>query len=121
MAGFVEVLTDVCQEELDRLAQQIMFDLKRACPKKSGDAASGIHIEVDSPTSRFIGNDTSSEAGLHLYYADQGNGGPGRVIRPTRSQALRLTDGFGRTKAFRAYVHGYEGSHFVKQVADKYR
>lgn len=120
-SGMVIALNDIVQKELDRLATRIQYEMKSACPKRTGEAADSIHIEVDSETSRFIGAYTSTPGGLALYYADQGNGGRGRVIRPKHAKALPISNKSGQWIAFRAYVHGYEGSGFIKDVADRHR
>lgn len=119
--GFVQILDSVVEEELDKLATRIQYELKRACPKRTGEAAASIHIEMTDKYSRFVGADTSTPGGLALYYADQGNGGRGTIIKPKRAKALPITNKNGQWIAFRSQVHGYEGSHFVKAVADKHR
>lgn len=117
MGKFAELLLTTTEKSLDELAQRINFDLKRACPRRSGQAAQSIHIEKPSRLTRFIGS--SDE---HLYFADQGNKpGHGGMIYPVNAKALIITDKSGRAVAFRAHAHTYEGSHFVAKVAAKYR
>lgn len=127
--GYVDVVTSVMQSELDRLAVQIEAELKSAVAsrvgKKSsrstGAAVASIHIEVDSPTQRFIGANINwsnhNDGGLHLYYFDQGNGHG--FIRPKRSKALHLehigSDVYAKT------VRTYSGAGVVKEVANRHR
>lgn len=48
-------------------------------------------------------------------YYDQGNGGPTRIIKPVRAQALHWVDKSGED-VFRKWVHGYAGRHAVDKV-----
>ena len=58
---------------------------------------------------------------LSAYYADQGNGGPNRIIYPRRAKALKITNGINRTLGYAKYVHGYDGEGYIKKVADRHR
>ena len=126
--SLVETVRAITKEHMMQLAQTIEGELKaEASNHKStnrhptGMAAASIHIEEEDETHIFVGAHASfprngDDPGTHLYYADQGNGGRGRIIRPTRYKALHLKDG-----SYRAFVHGYEGTHFIKAVADRHR
>lgn len=117
--SLVEKVFAITKEQMMELAQTIEGELKAECPKRSGEARGSIHIEPIDDTHIFVGG-----TNLHLYYADQGNGGARRVIRSTRKYdrkgrepgKLRFSDG-----SFHSYAHGYEGKHFVKAVADRHR
>ena len=120
--SFESQVIAICERELDRVAAEIESEMKAKVAEhyKSGDAERAIHIERTGVLTRFIGG-TGGEGTKHLYYLDQGNGGRGRIIRPTRSKALRLTDGRGNTRAFAKQVHGYDGIHFVAEIASRHR
>lgn len=117
--SLVEKVWAVTREEMTRLADTIEVELRAECPRRSGEAARSIHIEPIDDYHIFVGG-----ANLHLYYADQGNGGSGRIIKSTRKYdrngvppgKLKFSDG-----SFHTYAHGYNGSHFVKKVADRHR
>lgn len=113
-----ETVKAICERELDRIAQEIEGEMKAVCNdhRKNGDAYNAIHIESPTPMTRFIGGTS-----LSLYYLDQGNGGRDAIIRPKRKKAL-LIEGAGHTTIGHAkYVHGYDGIHFIKEIADRYR
>lgn len=115
--SLVEKVGIAINEQFDIIAQHVRYDLKKACPKRTGEAASAITIQKQSPDVIFVGG-----SNLHLYYADQGNrpNSGGRIV-PTRAKALFITNGKGQRIAFRASVSPYEGKHFVRDVANKYR
>jgi hypothetical protein len=50
-------------------------------------------------------------------YYDQGNGGPGRIIRPKHAWALHWVDAGGED-VFVKWVHGYEGRHVSDTIHD---
>lgn len=116
-------VVEIVNKAMNTEAGQILKELRAECPKDSGDTARRIHImsgkedaTVSITAKGLIRSVRIGSNDLSAYYADQGNGGRSRIIRPTRSKALHLKDG-----SYRAYVHGYEGSHFVKRVADRHR
>lgn len=109
--SLVEIVNNVCISELDRVASVIDGELKSECPKRSGRAAGSIGISAPSAVTRRIGG-----TDLHLFFADQGNNQRLGVIRPVRAQALRFDDG-----SFHARSRTYEGSHFVREVANRHR
>ena len=98
-----------------RLAEKILAELQEECPKKSGRSARSFRIEKVGRNYQVVSRKLSA------YYADQGNGGSGRIIYPRRAQRLKITNGINRTLGYAAYVHGYEGDHFVERVADRHR
>lgn len=100
--------------QMTDLAQRVLSDLKAEVGKhnRSGEAQGSISILENSIDHVLIGG-----RNLHLYYLDQGNGGKGRRIYPTKSKALYLKD-YG---IYRGSVSGYDGFHVARTVADKYR
>lgn len=113
---------------LEEIAEEIKYDMVSVASKhsRSGRGVSAIRVEKLSPTSYFIGAHINGsdwrDGGLHLYYLDQGNGGPGETIYPTRARALGPLPPYkGHPGGYRANVSGYDGIHFVKKIADKYR
>lgn len=132
MGGLIEAVSNIVQDELDRIAKEIEAKMKaEASNHKSsnrsptGMAAASIHIEDIGTGSvfgagRFIGADAyfDDDGGTHLYYMDQGNrgNGPGGFIYPTSRKVLKLKDG-----SYAAYVRTYKGKHFIKKIADEYR
>lgn len=134
MAGYVEKLGNVIATELDRLATQIEGELKSAVSSKvgkkssrsTGAAEASIHVEKDSPITRFIGANINwgdhNDGGVHLYYFDQGNsanGSDGR-IHPTRSRKGLHLKHIGNG-VWASSVSTYKGSGVVKEVADRHR
>lgn len=132
MGSLIEAVGGIVQEELDRIANEIMVEMKaQAGNHKSsyktptGAAAGSIHIEDIGTGSvfgagRFIGADAyfADDGGTHLYYMNYGNkgNGPGGFIYPTKAKVLALDDG-----SFAPYVRTYRGKHFIEKIADKYR
>lgn len=129
--SLVEKVKTICIEQMDELASTIEGELKAECPKRTGRAAASIHIEELGEYRRRIGAKANfsdySDGGVHLYYADQGNGGSGKTIKSTRP-----TDRLGRKPGklhimngmhtmYVSSVSGYEGTHFIKAVADRHR
>ena len=98
-----------------KIAEQILYELRVECPKQSGRSSRSFHIEKNGRNYRVISTKMTA------YYADQGNGGPGRIIYPRKAKALKITNGVNRTLGYAKYVHGYDGTHFVKTVADRHR
>lgn len=115
----------IIKRRLDEVSQTIKLELKALCPKKSGRASMAIAVYTDSEYQRFVGCPINwsdyRDPGLHMYYANYGNGGSGTEIYPSRSQALRLENGWGQTVGYAAYVHGYGGKNFVFTVAQNHR
>ena len=116
----VEIVNDVMNTEAD----QILYELRATCPKDTGETARSFRImgKNDDSTVPTVGGKgliQSIRIGstkLSAYYADQGNGGKSRIIRPKHAKALKLKDG-----SYRTYVHGYDGTDFVRWVADRHR
>ena len=117
--SLVEKVWAITKEQMMELAETIEVELRSECPKRSGEAARSIGIEQMDEYHIFVGG-----SNLHLYYADQGNGGSNRIITSTRAVdrkgrppgKLRFSDG-----SFHTSAHGYKGKHFVKAVADRHR
>lgn len=117
-------VVEIANRAMDTEANQILYELRATCPKDTGETARSFRImssEDDSTVSTIGGKGLirSVRIGstkLSAYYADQGNGGKSRIIRPKRAKALKLKDG-----SYRPYVHGYDGTDFVKWVADRHR
>ena len=127
----LQKVTQIVNKKMNTEAQQILDELQEACPKRSGKTARSFHImggNEDATVSvggkGFIKSVRIGSTLLSAKYADEGNGGDGRIIRSTRPYdrrgippgKLKLSDG-----SFRTEVHGYEGTHFVKEVADRHR
>ena len=114
--SLVEKVNAIAKEQMDELAQRIRYELKSACPKRTGEAASSIHIEKISDTQIRIGAEN-----LHLYFADQGNG-PGSIPRNGSHKVMPISGGNGQWIAFRTGpFSSYEGKHFVRDVANRHR
>lgn len=115
MGRLSEELELIIEARTKRIAEQILSELRAECPKQSGRSARSFHIEKDGRNYRVVSTKLSA------YYADQGNGGHSRIIYPRRAKALKITNGVNRTLGYAKYVHGYDGDHFVKRVADRHR
>lgn len=120
--SLVEIVNNVCMSELDRVASVIEGELKDECPKRTGQAAASIGISAPSDVTRRIGGVND-----HLFFADQGNGGRGTIIKSTREydrlgrRPGKLVVMNGMYTSYRNSVHGYEGRHFVEKVAARHR
>lgn len=123
--SLVETVQTVVKDHMADFAEVIEGELKSACPERSGEAKGSIGIEQMGEFSYRIGGEN-----LHLYYADQGNkeGSRGGRIYPL-GKAL-VFDGWGehagkgKGKGGRYVlpsVSAYDGSHFVREVADRHR
>lgn len=115
MGKLLDELELVIDARTKRIANRILAELQAECPKKSGRSARSFHIEKDGRNYQVVSRKLSA------YYADQGNGGPGRTIYPRRARALKITNGINRTLGYATSVQGYDGDHFVERVADRYR
>lgn len=117
--SLVEIVHTACGTQMFEIAKRIEGELKAECPVRSGEARRSIHIEKLGDYKYRIGG-----ANLHLYYADQGNGGSSEIITSTRKYdrngvppgKLKFSDG-----SFHPYARGYDGKHFVKEVANRHR
>lgn len=98
-----------------RIANQILKELQAECPKQSGRTARSFRIEKVGRNYRIVSNK------LTAYYAEYGNGGRGTYIYPKRAKALRITNGVNRTLGWAKYVHGYDGTGFIHDVAERHR
>lgn len=113
--SFVSQIENAIEKELDRVATVINYELKQACPKRTGEAAASIHIENTGKYSRFVGG-----TNLHLYFSDEGNG-TGGIPKSGARKPLPISGGNGQWVAFRTSpFRNYPGKHFVKDVAAKH-
>lgn len=125
--SLINIFEAFCDKELDRVATEIESEMKAVVAEhyKSGDAERAIHIEKKDMFTRWIGGTDGTGRGVsgtdHLLMLDQGNGGRGSIIKPTRHKYLRLTDGRGNTRAFAKQVHGHDGIHFLEEIASRHR
>lgn len=110
MGALVTVLTDACNEELEKISNSILGEMKGivGAHSRSGQALAAVHMESTGAMSRFVGG-----THLHLYYLNEGNGGS--MIYPKSAQALRFSDG-----SFHAHARPYAGIHFVEEIASHY-
>lgn len=114
--SLVEKVYEICEEQMDTLATRISYELKQACPKRTGEAASSVFIEKMDRTHIFVGSDN-----LHFYFADQGNG-TGGIPKNGARKPLPISGANGQWIAFRTSpFKNYKGKHFVKEVADRHR
>lgn len=116
-------VVEIANKAMNTEANQILGELQAECPKDTGRTAASFHIMggkgealVSLGGKGIIGSVRIGSNELSALYADEGNGGRGRIIYPTHAKALHLKDG-----SYRASVHGYEGSHFVARVANRHR
>lgn len=115
--SLVQIARRVVDEETERIANEILVELKAECPKRTGKTAESFRITKTGFGMWLIGS-----TALTAYYADQGNGGSGRIIRPHGNYLVfHDTRGGSGGVYVRKYVHGYDGTDFVKKVADKHR
>ena len=129
--ALMDRVVEIVNKAMNTEANQILNELKAACPKRTGKTANSFHIM------RGSGEATVSVGGKGLiksvrigstldsaYYADEGSGATSKYVafppypgwdygrRPYKSK-----DGLVHSQG-RA---GYEGKHFVKAVADRHR
>lgn len=129
--SLVQKVAQIVNKRMNTEAQQILDELREACPKRSGKTAESFHImgggedaTVSVSGQGLIKSVRIGSTLLSAKYADEGNGGSGREIRSTRRYdrngippaKLKLSDG-----TYRVMVHGYEGTHFVREVANRHR
>lgn len=132
--SIVEKVREITKEKMLELAKTIEGELKAEAVGKrahvrTGMAQASIHIEEEDETHIFVGAHATfpkdgNDGGTHLYYLDQGNGGSGRIIKSKRKYDRRgrepgkmaLKDGTYRTS-----VHGYSGTGFIADVANRHR
>ena len=105
----------IIHAETLKIAEVILAEVQEECPKKSGRSAKSFHIEQRGDSYAVV------SSRLAAYYADEGNGGPGRIIYPRRRKYLKITNGINRTLGYAKSVHGYDGDHYVERVADRHR
>lgn len=105
------IVKKAVESQMDEIAMTILVELMDACPVRTGKTAESFEIMKYADGLRYIGS-----TALSAFYADQGNGGRGHIITPISKRALKLKDG-----SIRKSVHGYDGTHFVAQVASRHR
>ena len=105
---------EIIQIETKKIAEQIFWEVRRECPKKSGRTARSFYMEK-----RDYGWAIVSDK-LTAYYAENGNGGPGTLIYPTHSKLLKITNGVNKTLGYAPYVRGYDGAHFLQKIAERH-
>lgn len=105
----------IIETESRRIADKILWEVRAACPKQSGRSARSFRVEKRGRGYAVVSSKLSA------YYADQGNGGSGRIIYPTRARALKITNGVNRTLGYARFVHGYDGAHYIREVANRHR
>lgn len=115
-------------------ADQILKELREACPKKTGKTARSFRImsmDADAVvgttgqgvTKRVLIGSTR----LTAYWADHGNYDSGQKIYPKHTRKDGRTPMLGKYPdgipgyGWRASVNAYEGTHFVREVADRHR
>ena len=128
MGVCVETLKAACAIEIEELADTIDGEMKAAVAphKRSGAALGAIRIYNTGEYSRFVGGMGGSEGVKHLGWLDDGNGGHGAIIRPKhrgkngRRPMLGKYPGGIPGIGWRPYVHGYDGIHFVHEIASRH-
>ena len=132
-------VVEAINKAMDTEADQILRELRDACPKDTGKTAKSFRImSVDSSyTVGTTGQGVKKRVliasdKLTAYWADHGNYDSGWVIYPTHQGKLTKN---GKRKppmlgkypkgipgyGWRAHVNAYEGTHFVREVADRHR
>lgn len=122
----VERVNTIAEKSVKELADQIAKEMREILRShmKTGNALASIKVHNDGGGRLFIGGYAGDGENMGLLYLDQGNGGSGTMIFPNKAPTLRFQGYKGRYRGkwYSPYaVHGYDGIHFVKQVADKHR
>lgn len=113
--SLVERLETVTKEKLEEVANEIEAEMKAIVAKRSSTGRESKITNVpEGDMARFVGT-----TDLGLYYLDQGNGGSGSTIYPRVKRAMAF-DWKGQYWV-RKQVSGYDGIHFVREVADRHR
>lgn len=138
-------LFDKAREFVNRTMQteanEILGELKAACPVRSGAAQSALRvmgsgggaIGTDARgviSNVFVGAPINwgdpDDGGVHLYYACYGNGGEGRIITAKHRHKKGGPGALGKYPkgipgyGWRTSVHGYDGHDFIKDVAARH-
>lgn len=106
---------EIVDIETKRIAEKIYWEVRRECPKQSGRTARSFRIEKRGSSYAIVSDK------LTAYYAENGNGGPSTLIYPRKAKVLKITNGINRTLGYAPYVHGYDGAHFLREIADRHR
>ena len=139
------IVIRLTNKRVKELAERMRDEMKEIITRdnhiKTGNAYNSIRVYYNNAQS--TGNfETIASGGMHggfltnvsigshelsAYYLDQGNGGSGTIIKAKhmtpngRPGSLGVypdgIPGYGWRKS----VHGYDGIHFVKEVADRHR
>lgn len=137
MHDITDIVTGITNRRVKELAYEIKSELEDKCEEHycTGAAARSFKVSFNGAGGggAFEAGASGSFRGGFLtsvsiysnepsaYYLDQGNGGPGRRIvshgYPRRS--LHLTH-IG-DDVYAKSVRGYDGIHYVKEVADRHR
>lgn len=120
MGTVVELAKGYIDQELSKTANEIYQSMVFAVypHSKSGAALGALHVERLSDVSYFIGANVGSgpnDGGLHVLWLNDGNGGLGKRLYPTRKKALNTPYGP------KASVSAHGGIHFVEKIASRYR
>lgn len=113
VASIIAHIENICESEMNRIANQIEGELKAEANKDTGRMAGSIQSQRTGDYSYFIGTSITNEHGFpYPVVANDGRG----AVRPVRAKMLRYKDG-----SFHKYSRPYGGSHFVEKVASRYR
>lgn len=131
--GLLSKIAKIINRSMDNTAERILDELREACPKKTGATAASFRI-MDSNSSYIAGVNVTDRIvvasdELTAYWADHGNYDSGWIIQAkhptTRSRSGvpmlgKYPDGIPGY-GWRASVQAYEGTHFVRKVANRHR
>lgn len=133
--SILDKVIEIVNQKMDTEANQILGELKDACPKRTGQTAASFHIMGSGKGATasiggkgFITNVRIGSTRLSAKYASEGNGGSGKVIKSTRKydrlgrEPGKLLIMNGMHTMYATSVHGYTpATNFVKDVADRHR
>lgn len=124
----VSTLEQATKRTVDEVSREIESEMKGIVSgkhTKSGAALAAIHIEQTGDMSRFVGG-TGGEGTKHLYYLNEGNGGRGRIITANHRRKDGRPGALGKKPdgipgyGWKQSVHGYDGIHFVEEIAARH-
>lgn len=141
MESITDIVVGLTNRRVKQLAEQMLEEIRETIasemkhPERSTGAAAnsfsiswngaggGGQFETGATGSfggGFLTSVTISSDEPSAYYLDQGNGGSNRIIRSSRypKGSLHL-EHIGDVYA--KQVHGYDGIHYIKKVADMHR
>lgn len=127
-------LVQVCEKAIFKKFKEVVNEVEQemktevAKYQRSGDALRSISKYQESKYTVFVGATGGTGRGLngtdHLAMLDDGNGGRGKIIRPKHSPNLIFPEsrpGMPATTWVLPSVHGYDGKHIMKTVAQKHK